>query len=205
MPAHTSSASAICGIAWARTNETASILPTPVLASWSMSAIFAVAGTGSSFCSPSLGPTSRTDIRAGRSVTAASSLSPRSLARPVPGPLVVDRRDPLPPVPRHHGGPPGRVLDVERLRHADPPAAPDRPFGCPDGDRGVGRDLLRELQRVLAGLPVRHQPVDHAQPLCLVGGNLTAGEDQVSGPALTQPALRELGAAAAGHQADGGL
>src|SRR5262249_57886829 len=139
---------------WARTNETASILPTPVLASWSMSAIFAVAGTGSSFCSPSLGPTSRTDIRAGRSVTAASSLSPRSLARPVRGPLVVDRRDPLPPLPRHHGGPPGPVLDVERPRHADPPAAPDRPFGGPAGDRAVGRALPRGRQPVLAGILV---------------------------------------------------
>ena len=39
--AHTSSASAICGIASARTKETASILLTPVVASWSISAIFA--------------------------------------------------------------------------------------------------------------------------------------------------------------------
>src|SRR6266487_2165711 len=175
-PAHTSSASAICGIASARTNETASILLTPVFASWSMSAIFAVAGTGSSFCSPSLGPTSRTDIRAGRSVTTASSLSPAhgsgSLARPVRGALVVERRDPLPPVPRHRGGPPGSVLHVQRLRHADPPAAPDRPLGCPDGDRRVGRDLLRQFQRLRAGLPVRHQPVDQAHPFCLVGGDL---------------------------------
>ena len=71
-PAHTSSASAICGIASARTNETASIRLTPVWPSRSISAIFAGVGTGSSFCSPSLGPTSRSEIRDGISLMAAS-------------------------------------------------------------------------------------------------------------------------------------
>src|SRR5215469_15355988 len=128
--AHTSSASAICGIASARTNETASIRLTPVVANWSISAIFAAAGTGSSFCSPSRGPTSRTEIRAGRSVTAASSL-----ARPAGGALLVERRDPLPPVLRHRDRPPSRVLHVQRRRQADPAAEPDRPLGGPDRDR----------------------------------------------------------------------
>src|SRR6516164_6700630 len=137
--AHTSSASAICGIASARTNETASIRLTPVVASWSMSAILAVAGTGSSFCRPSRGPTSRTEIRDGRSVTSAPSP-----ARPDRGALLVERRDPLPPV------------------------------GQPD-------------------------------PLRLVGVDLAAREDQVGGAARPEPALRELGAAAARHQAHCGL
>src|SRR5262252_5144395 len=128
--AHTTSASAICGIASARTNETASIRLTPVVASWSISAILAVAGTGSSFCSPSLGPTSRTEIRDGRSVTSASSL-----ARPDGGALLVERRDPLPPVGRHRDRPPGRVLHVQRRRQADPLAVPHRPLGGPDRDR----------------------------------------------------------------------
>src|SRR5437879_1750206 len=135
-PAHTSSASAICGIASARTNETASILLTPVFASWSSSALFAPAGTGSSLCSPTLAPTSRPGVRAGRSVTPASSLFPGSLARPVPGSLprpvrgalLVEGRDPLPPVRRHCGRPPGGVLHVQRRRQADPTAAPDRPL-----------------------------------------------------------------------------
>ena len=63
----TSSASAICGIADGRTNDTASIRCTPVADSRSSSATFASVGTGSSFCSPSLGPTSRTEIRDGSS------------------------------------------------------------------------------------------------------------------------------------------
>ena len=64
---HTSSASAICGIADGRTNDTASIRCTPVADKASSSATFASVGTGSSFCSPSRGPTSRTEIRSGSS------------------------------------------------------------------------------------------------------------------------------------------
>src|ERR1700758_408768 len=74
MPPHTSSASAICGIASGRTNDTASIRWTPVPDSRSISSIFACVGTGSSFCRPSLGPTSRTEIAAGRSDTHAPFL-----------------------------------------------------------------------------------------------------------------------------------
>src|SRR5215471_8535535 len=73
-PAHTASASAICGIASARTNETASIRLTPVCPSRSISAIFAGVGTGSSFCSPSRGPTSRSEIRSGTSLMSSHSL-----------------------------------------------------------------------------------------------------------------------------------
>ena len=64
---HTSSASAICGIAEGRTNDTASIRPTPVCDSRSSSVTFASVGTGSSFCSPSRGPTSRSEILSGSS------------------------------------------------------------------------------------------------------------------------------------------
>src|SRR5271165_3165346 len=69
MPAQTASASAICGIASGRTNETASIRCTPVADSRSISSILACVGTGCSFCSPSLGPTSRTEIWRGKSDT----------------------------------------------------------------------------------------------------------------------------------------
>ena len=69
IPFHTSSASAICGIASARTKETASIRRTPVAESRSISSILAAVGTGSSFCSPSRGPTSRSEIWLGRSDT----------------------------------------------------------------------------------------------------------------------------------------
>ena len=66
--AQTSSASAICGIAFGWTNDTASIRPTPVRDSASMSATLASVGTGASFCRPSRGPTSRRLIRSGRSL-----------------------------------------------------------------------------------------------------------------------------------------
>ena len=63
--AQTSSASAICGIAFGCTNETASIRRTPVSDSASSSSILAAVGTGSSFCSPSRGPTSRIETLLG--------------------------------------------------------------------------------------------------------------------------------------------
>jgi hypothetical protein len=61
MAAHTSSASAICGIAFGCTKLTASIRRTPVPDNASSSRTFASVGTGSSFCSPSRGATSRMD------------------------------------------------------------------------------------------------------------------------------------------------
>ena len=57
--AQTSSASAICGIAFGCTNETASIRFTPVPESASISRTLASVGIGSSFCRPSRGATSR--------------------------------------------------------------------------------------------------------------------------------------------------
>src|SRR3954452_18667436 len=57
--AHTSSASAICGMAFGCTNETASIRWTPVRPSASISRTLESVGMGSSFCSPSRGATSR--------------------------------------------------------------------------------------------------------------------------------------------------
>ena len=64
---HTSSASAICGIADGLTNDTASIRVTPVRDSVSTRATLASVGIGSSFCRPSRGPTSRSEIFAGSS------------------------------------------------------------------------------------------------------------------------------------------
>src|SRR5215469_17945219 len=69
MPSHTALASAICGIASGRTNDTASIRCTPVVESRSINSILACVGTGCSFCSPSRGPTSRTEIWRGKSDT----------------------------------------------------------------------------------------------------------------------------------------
>src|SRR3954454_18099670 len=69
MRAHTSSASAIWGIALGCTKLTASIRRTPVRDNASMSATFASVGTGSSFCRPSRGPTSRSEMASGRSLT----------------------------------------------------------------------------------------------------------------------------------------
>src|SRR3954467_2840597 len=57
--AHTSSASAICGMALGCTNETASIRWTPVRLNASIRRTLASVGMGSSFCSPSRGATSR--------------------------------------------------------------------------------------------------------------------------------------------------
>src|SRR4051812_42245961 len=58
--AQTASASAICGIAFGCTNETASIRRTPVSLSASISRTLDSVGIGSSFCRPSRGATSRT-------------------------------------------------------------------------------------------------------------------------------------------------
>src|SRR6516162_2155138 len=131
--AHTSSASAICGIASARTNETASIRLTPVWPSRSISAIFADVGTGSSFCSPSLGPTSRSEMRAGMSLIAPS------LPRPLRLPLVVEGGDALAPVGGQRGGAPGRVLHLQPRREADACSLADGLLRRPDGYRRVGR------------------------------------------------------------------
>ena len=60
-----------------------------------------------------------------------------SPARPDRGPLLVERRDPLPAVLRHGGLPPGRVLHVQRCRQADPRAVPDGLLGRPEGDRDL--------------------------------------------------------------------
>src|SRR3954467_8862944 len=73
MRAHTSSASAICGIALGCTKLTASMRRTPVRDSASINATFASVGTGSSFCKPSRGPTSRNEIAAGSSLTTSPS------------------------------------------------------------------------------------------------------------------------------------
>src|SRR3954468_6926402 len=73
MRAQTSSASAIWGIALGWTKLTASIRRTPVRESASINATFASVGTGSSFCRPSRGPTSRNEIAAGRSLTSSPS------------------------------------------------------------------------------------------------------------------------------------
>src|SRR6266567_3503963 len=174
---HTSSASAICGIAAGRTNETASIRLTPVADSRSISSILASVGTGSSFCSPSRGPTSRTEIRPGRSLTVCLRPAQRAHrgplaasaaglpgycpghwdagppARLVPWPfgrtLLLKRRDALLSIPGERGGPPGSVLDLEADREAHARALPDGPLSRQHGDRRVACYLPGERERVL--------------------------------------------------------
>ena len=82
MSCHTWSASAICGIASGWTKDTASIREIPVRDSVLISSTLAAVGTGSSFCRPSRGPTSRSEMRAGRSLTGGSLSRPPALSRP---------------------------------------------------------------------------------------------------------------------------
>src|SRR5579859_2869494 len=117
-PAHTSSASAICGIASARTNETASIRVTPVWPSRSISAILAGVGTGSSFCSPSLGPTSRSEMRAGM-----------SLISPLSSPLLIGRAD-VDYVAGGHRDHPGGGAQLKAARLVHPGRGPGDRFAA---------------------------------------------------------------------------
>ena len=80
--AHTSSASAICGIALGCTKLTASMRRTPVAESASSRRTLASVGTGSSFCRPSRGPTSRIETAEG-----SSSIPPSSLHRTLHAPI----------------------------------------------------------------------------------------------------------------------
>src|SRR6266480_3447488 len=196
-PAHTSSASAICGIASARTNETASIRLTPVWPSRSISAIFACVGTGSSFCSPSLGPTSRSEMREGR------SLIPASLSRPLRLPLLVEGGDALAladgPLRRFHGyrrvgrHPPGHLDRVRACRPGrhDPVGEPD-PRGFlrvhpPTGEDQVSGPARAEpAQRKLGTAAPGHQAhrgLRQAEHGGLVGHDHVAGQGQLTAAA----------------------
>src|SRR5487761_927572 len=137
----TSSASAICGMAFGCTNDTASIRCTPVADNRSISAILASGGTGSSFCRPARGPTSRSDIRSGRSLTGGCLLvallalfaGSALFAGPLWFPLLVKRRDALFSVRGERGRPPGGILDFQSRGKPGPPAVPDGVFCCPNG------------------------------------------------------------------------
>src|ERR1019366_9119687 len=107
------------------------------------SSILSSVGTGSSFCRPSRGPTSRTEMRCGKSLTGApfvlcplslhSPPSPRrtasSVTAPVRRPFFGERSDALPPVGRHRGRAPGRILDLEARGQAHARAEPDGLLG----------------------------------------------------------------------------
>src|SRR5215210_8554585 len=136
MADQTSAASAICGIALGCTNDTASIRETPVPESASISATLASVGTGSSFCRPSRGPTSRRDSRSGR------SLMPASLPRPDGGALLVECRDALVPVTGDGGGPPARVLHLQPCHQVQAPPRAQRALGVAHPHRRVGRDRI---------------------------------------------------------------
>src|SRR5450756_2219579 len=155
------------------TNETASIRLTPVRDSASISATLASVGTGASFCSPSRGPTSRSEIAPGRSLIGVPSLArPLSLPRPPWRPLVVEGGNAFLAVAAERRRPPGGVLDVHRggQVHRCPPA--QRLLGCPDADRRVRRDRRRQLQRGVPGLAGRHPAVNQAEPVRLVDADL---------------------------------
>src|SRR6516162_10798494 len=184
--AHTSSASAICGIASARTNETASIRLTPVRPSRSISAIFAGVGTGSSFCSPSLGPTSRSEIREG------TSLMP-SFPWPVRLSLLIKRGDALAPVRGQRGGAPRGILHFQSRRKVGIRSLADCLLRGLDRDRRVGRHPPRDLDRLRAGRSGRDDPVGEPDLGGLGGVHAAARENQVSGPARPEPAGGKLG------------
>ena len=84
MRAMTSSAPAMGGIAWADTNDTASIERSPVPDNASIRRTRASTGTAASFCNPSRGPTSRTSTCAGQLVMATRYAS--GACRPGPQP-----------------------------------------------------------------------------------------------------------------------
>ena len=132
----------------------------PVAESASISATFAPMPTGSSFCRPSRGPTSRSEIRAGRSLTV-------SLSWPVRAPPLVERRDALFSVRGKRGGPPGGILDVEAGFQPGTPRMPKGTLSGLNSYRGITRDLPREVQRGGAGRPGWHPPVHEAEPLSL--------------------------------------
>src|SRR5690606_25439966 len=116
-----------------------------------ISATLPSVGTGSSFCRPSRGPTSRRLTRSGRSLM--------SLSWPVGRPLLIERRDALAPIPAEGGRPPRGVLDVETGREGGIQAEPHRPFGVAYAHRRVARDGGGDLQRFRAGFASRHQAV----------------------------------------------
>src|SRR5450759_911146 len=128
------------------TNETASIRLTPVRDSASISATLASVGTGASFCSPSRGPTARSEIAPGRSLIGVPSLArPLSLPRPLWRPLVVEGGNAFLAVAAERRRPPGGVLDVHRggQVHRCPPA--QRLLGGPGHRVGAGGDDRGEL------------------------------------------------------------
>src|SRR5580693_1254987 len=198
----TSSASAICGMALGCTKDTASIRCTPVPDRVLISSTLAPVGTGSSFCRPSLGPTSRSDIRSGRSLTV---ILPLLLAGPAWLPLLIERRDALCSIRGEHGRPPRGILDVQSRREPGSAPLPDGLLRRPNGHRRIARDEAGQVERVLARQAGPRQAVGQADPVCLAGVDLAPGQDHVGGPSRTQPAQCELGAAAAGDQPDRGL
>ena len=79
---------------------------------------------------------------------------------------------------------------------------PDGALGGPDRHRGVRGDLPGELEGRGAVLAARYPPVDEPEPFRLVGADPASGQDEVRGPARTEPPRGQLRAAAAGHEAD---
>src|SRR5690242_2578553 len=109
----------MAGTAFGETNDTASILETPVADSASISRARSSTGSGRSDWRPSRGPTSRIVTRDGRSgrIPCRIRAGPRrgrpSPALPLRGALLVERGDALPAVPRGHGASPRQVLQVD--------------------------------------------------------------------------------------------
>ena len=157
------------------------------------------------------GPTSRIEMRAGRSAhdwppPVAFGSRARSAARQTGGRFSAKAAMPS-----------RRSADMAAVRQAassTSSAAARLRARAESGWRGLAARtatgelaaIRRASSRALSvAVPAGHPAVGQPDPLGLGGRDLAAGEHQVGGPAGADPAGRELGAAAAGDQADGGL
>ena len=131
----------------------------PVRESGSISSTLAAVGTGSSFCRPSRGPTSRSEIRSGR------SLIPASLPRPLRLTLLVEGGDALAPVGGECGGAPGRVLHLQprRERRCLPPGGSP---ASPPSQRSASWPPSARRISIACGhaVPPRHDLVGEPDP-----------------------------------------
>src|SRR5918994_1192042 len=203
---HTSSASAICGMDRGWTNETASIRSNPVAERASMSATLPSVGTGSSFWSPSRGPTSRRLIRSGSSlIDAGHAPVSGSVAGPCRAPLLVERRDTLSSIPAEGGRPPPGVFHLQAGRQWEVEPDPHGLLRISNPDRRVAGDRCCEFESSLARGAWWNEPVGEAEPVSLFGVDPSCREDKVGGPAPPDPSSEQLSATTARDHADGHL
>ena len=179
---------------------------TPVPDSASTRATLLAVGTGASFCSPSRGPTSRSDSRSGRSVSTSMGSQSAAHSRPTPGQS--GRRFSLKAATPSTRSPENAVARQAPSSTSSPVArstsAPLRnarlALRTPTGEfAAIVAASSSAASRVGAG---GDPAVDQAEPLGLGDVEPAAGEDQVGGPGGADPPGQQLGAAAAGDHPD---